>query len=138
MNSFRDALESLERSGLKRRRRTIEGPQGGHVAADGKNYTSYCSNDYLGLANHPRLVEAACRGAKKYGVGAGASHLLCGHAAVHEEAEKALAGFVNLPSALLYSTGYMANIGVVTMLLGRGDAILCDKLNNASLNDAAV
>ncbi len=138
MNFLDDALQDLEKSGLKRRRRILEGPQGVHVSVDGKRYTSYCSNDYLGLASHPDLMEAACRGARKYGVGAGASHLLSGHGVIHEAAEKALARFVDLPSALLYSTGYMANIGVVTTLVGRNDAIFCDRLNHASLNDAAV
>lgn len=138
MSAFGEAIRLLEKDGLKRSRRTLEGPQGAHVLVDGRRCTSYCSNDYLGLANHPRLVDAVCRGARKYGVGAGASHLLCGHGAAHEAAEKALAEFVNLPAALLFSTGYMANIGVVTTLVGRGDAIFCDRLNHASLYDGAL
>ncbi|MBY0579569.1 MAG: 8-amino-7-oxononanoate synthase [Burkholderiales bacterium] len=138
MRSFAAELDHLERKGLLRRRRTLEGPQGAHVEVDGNAYASYCSNDYLGLANHPRLVEAACEGARRYGVGAGASHLLCGHGIAHARAEKALAEFLGLPAALLFSTGYMANIGAITMLAGRNDALFCDKLNHASLNDAAV
>ena len=138
MHSFRAELDQLEQSGLLRRRRTLEGPQGVCVQVDGKICTSYCSNDYLGLANHPDLIEAACLGAKRFGVGAGASHLLCGHGSAHEAAEKALAEFVGLPAALLFSTGYMANIGAISVLAGRNDAIFCDRLNHASLNDAAL
>lgn len=138
MESFAFELDRLDQSGLLRRRRTLESPQGAQVKVDGRNYVSFCSNDYLGLANHSELIEAACNGARRYGVGAGASHLLCGHGGSHAQAEKALAEFVGLPAALLFSTGYMANIGAITMLAGRSDAIFCDKLNHASLNDAAV
>ncbi len=138
MHSFRAELDQLEQGGLLRRRRILEGPQGMRVQVDGKVCTSYCSNDYLGLANHPDLIEAACLGARRFGVGAGASHLLCGHGSAHEAAEKALAEFVGLPAALLFSTGYMANIGAVSILAGRNDAIFCDRLNHASLNDAAL
>jgi 8-amino-7-oxononanoate synthase len=105
---------------------------------DGADLLSFCSNDYLGLANHPALIEAACRGAQQFGVGAGASHLVTGHTLAHHQLEQALAAFVGLPAALLFSTGYMANLGVVTALLGRNDAIFADKLNHASLNDAAL
>lgn len=138
MTSFGEALGQLEESGLKRRRRLLESAQGAQVRVDGKEYTSYCSNDYLGLAGHPDLVDAACRGARRYGVGAGASHLLCGHGSAHEQAEKALAEFVGLPRALLFSTGYMANIGAITMLAGRSDAVFCDRLDHASIYDAAL
>jgi 8-amino-7-oxononanoate synthase len=99
---------------------------------------AFCSNDYLGLAAHPELVAAAQRGAADFGVGAGASHLILGHSVAHQRAEQALARHVALPRALLFSTGYMANIGAVTALVGRGDAIFGDRLNHASLNDAAI
>ncbi len=135
---FKEELARLEREGLRRKRRTLEGPQGSLVQVDGTSYVSFCSNDYLGLANHPDLIEAVCLGAKQFGVGAGASHLLLGHSALHEQAEKALAEFVRQPAALLFSTGYMANIGVLAMLAGRNDAVFCDKLNHASLNEAAI
>ena len=135
---FLDQIDAIEKSGLKRTRRTLEGSQGAHVFVDGKAYASYCSNDYLGLASHPALIEAACEGARRYGVGAGASHLLCGHGKAHNDAEEKLAEFVGLPRALLFSSGYMANIGAVTMLAGRDDFIFCDRLNHASLNDAMV
>lgn len=133
-----DELQALDAQGLRRQRRVLESAQGAHVKIDGQEYLSFCSNDYLGLAAHPRLIEAACRGAQQYGVGAGASHLIVGHSAVHHQLELALASFLNLPQALLFSTGYMANLGIVSALLGRNDVVLADKLNHASLNDAAL
>ncbi len=105
---------------------------------DDREVVAFCSNDYLGLANDPRLVAAAREGVARFGVGAGASHLVLGHSAAHHELEQALARFVRLPCALLFSTGYMANIGIVTALVGRNDAVFADRLNHASLNDAAV
>jgi 8-amino-7-oxononanoate synthase len=131
-------LESLQQQGLLRVRRVLQSAQGAHVTVDGKPYLSFCSNDYLGLANHPDLIAAAQQGAARYGVGAGASHLVSGHSAAHHELETRLAGFVGQPAALLFSTGYMANIGVIGALLGRHDAVFADKLNHASLNDAAL
>ena len=97
---------------------------------------SFCSNDYLGLANDPALIEAACAGARQWGVGSGASHLVSGHLAPHEALEQKLAEFTGFPQALLMTTGYMANLGIVPALVGRGDAIFADKLNHASLIDA--
>ena len=121
-----------------RRRRTLETPQGARVRVDGREYLAFCSNDYLGLAAHPVLVEAAREGAARYGVGAGASHLVLGHSAAHAALERQLAEFVGLPRALLFSTGYQANLGTVTALVGRPDAVFADRLNHASLNDAAL
>ncbi len=131
-------LADLESRGLKRQRRLLESPQGARVRVDGRDYIAFCSNDYLGLAAHPELIEAAREGAARYGVGAGASHLILGHLAAHHELEERLAAFTGLPRALLFSTGYMANLGVVTALTGRGDAVFADRLNHASLNDAAL
>ena len=131
-------LGALDTRGLRRQRRTLESPQSAHVVVDGRAAVAFCSNDYLGLAADPRLIAAAREGAQRYGVGAGASHLILGHTAPHHALEEALARFVRLPRALLFSTGYMANIGVVTALVGRADAIFADKLNHASLNDAAL
>ena len=133
-----DDLTALDTKGLRRSRRTLDSPQSAHLTVDGKHYVAFCSNDYLGLANHPALIAAAQAGAAAYGVGAGASHLLLGHARAHEELEDALAAFVGLPRALLFSTGYMANLAVVTALLGREDAVFADRLNHASLNDACL
>lgn len=133
-----DELKDLEASGLRRRRRVLESPQGARIVVDGREYLSFCSNDYLGLASHPALIGAAQSAAARYGVGAGASHLVSGHSALHHELETALAAFAGLPSALLFSTGYMANLGIVTALAGRDDEIFADKLNHASLNDAVL
>jgi 8-amino-7-oxononanoate synthase len=133
-----DELAELDRRGLRRIRRVLESPQGARVRVDGRDYVAFCSNDYLGLAAHPELIEAAREGAARHGVGAGASHLLSGHTTAHRELEERLAAFVGLPRALLFSAGYLANIGVVTALVGRGDAVFADRLNHASLNDAAL
>ncbi|ADQ83772.1 8-amino-7-oxononanoate synthase [Methylovorus sp. MP688] len=134
------AAELAERTsaGLRRQRRVIQGPQAAEVVANGKRLLSFASNDYLGLANHPRLISAMQQATQAVGVGSAASHLITGHHVLHEELEQALARFVGLPAALLFSTGYMANMGVVAALMGRDDAVFADKLNHASLNDAVV
>lgn len=131
-------LAQREQHGLTRTRRVLETPQGARVTVDGRDFVAFCSNDYLGLASHPRLIEAACQGAERYGVGAGASHLILGHATPHHELEERLAAFVGLPRALLFSAGYLANLGAVTALVGREDAVFADRLNHASLNDAVL
>jgi len=131
-------LAELETEGLKRRRRLLESPQGARVTVDGREYIAFCSNDYLGLAAHPQLIEAAREGAARHGVGAGASHLISGHSTAHRDLEHRLAAFVGMPRALLFSAGYLANIGVVTALVGHGDGVFADRLNHASLNDAAL
>ena len=133
-----DELAELEARGLTRRRRVLESPQGARVKVDGREFLAFCSNDYLGLARHPALIAAARDGAERYGVGAGASHLILGHSAAHHDLEGRLATFVGLPRALVFSTGYLANLGIVTALAGRGDAVFADRLNHASLNDAAL
>jgi 8-amino-7-oxononanoate synthase len=138
LEDIRAGLAALERDGLIRSRLTLEAPQGARVRLEGREYLAFCSNDYLGLANHPALVEAAQEGAARFGVGAGASHLITGHHAAHHRLERELAEFTGLPRVLLFSTGYMANLGVVSALLGRGDAVFADRLNHASLNDAAL
>ena len=135
---LREQLESREKNKLYRRRLTLEGSQSTHVSMAGCEYLAFCSNDYLGLASHPQLIAAVCEGARQYGVGAGASHLISGHSSAHHALEEALAHFTGFPRTLLFSTGYMANAGVVTALADRGDAIFADKLNHASLNDAAL
>lgn len=131
-------LAEREASGLRRSRRLLESPQRARVTVDGRDYVAFCSNDYLGLAADPRLAAAANEGIARYGVGGGASHLILGHSNAHHELELALARFLNLPRALLFSTGYMANLGVISALTGRGDAVFADRLNHASLNDAAL
>lgn len=124
--------------GLLRQRRTVTSAQGARLTADGKQYISFCSNDYLGLANHPRIIAELKLGAERYGVGAGAAHLVSGHSLAHEALESELAAFVGKPSVLLFSTGYMANMGAVQALVDRGDTVFADKLNHASLNDAML
>ena len=133
-------LQLAERKarGLLRQRRTLSTPQSPQLIVDGKPYLSFCSNDYLGLACHPLLVNALQQGAAQYGAGAGAAHLLSGHFDAHEQLEQELADFVEKPAALLFSTGYMANLGVVQALTSRRDTVFADKYNHASLNDAML
>lgn len=130
-----DQLAEIGRRGLLRRRLVRESPQGPRIVVDGQDYLAFCSNDYLGLANHPRIVEAAINAALRHGVGEGASHLLSGHSVVHERLEAKLAQFLEMPRALLFSSGYQANIGAITALVGPEDAIFSDALNHASLID---
>ncbi len=131
-------LAARKDAGLYRNRQTSSSPQGTHVVIDGREYLSFCSNDYLGLATHPELIHAVRECISGWGVGAGASHLLGGHSEPHEELEQALAGFMGSERALLFSTGYMANLTVLSSLAGRGDVIHQDRLNHASLIDGAL
>ncbi len=128
-------LEELRRAGLMRNRLTLESAQGPRIRIDGREHLAFCSNDYLGLAADARIVAAVVKAVQRYGVGSGASHLVTGHSVAHDRLENALAEFVRMPRALLFSTGYLANIGVVTALAGREDAIFSDALNHASLID---
>jgi 8-amino-7-oxononanoate synthase len=136
--ALQSGLEERAALGLLRSRRTLQSPQAPHIVVDDKPYLSFCSNDYLGLANHPQLIAALQLGAQQYGVGAGAAHLVSGHTQPHDQLEHALADFVGKPAALLFSTGYMANLGVVQALVGKADTVFADKLNHASLNDAML
>jgi 8-amino-7-oxononanoate synthase len=130
-------LAALKADHLERRRRLLDGAQGAHITIDGQRVVSFCSNDYLGLAADPALTAAAHAALDQCGVGAGAAHLITGHHRFHHEFETAFAGFVGKPAALLFSTGYLANLGVVTALVGRKGEVFADKLNHASLVDAA-
>ncbi|MBK5939340.1 aminotransferase class I/II-fold pyridoxal phosphate-dependent enzyme [Halochromatium roseum] len=130
-------LDRLRAAGLYRQRRRLAGPQAVRPRIDGREMLAFCSNDYLGLAAHPAVVEALREGAARDGVGSGASHLITGHHEAHEALEAALAAFVGRARALLFSTGYMANLGVIQALCGRGDQIFADRLNHASLLDGA-
>ena len=138
MQDLAAALSARKQQQLYRTRLTLDGPQGVVVSIDGRDYLSFCSNDYLGLANHPQLIAAFKEGVDRFGVGSGAAHLITGHSYAHQALEEELAAFVGRPRALLFSTGYMANLGVVTALTGRGDEIFEDRLNHASLIDAAA
>ncbi|HEY6095134.1 MAG TPA: 8-amino-7-oxononanoate synthase [Gallionellaceae bacterium] len=131
-------LDQRAAQGLLRRRRTLESAQSPHIRVDGQDYLSFCSNDYLGLSSQPQLITALQQGAAQWGVGAGAAHLVSGHFAPHHQLEQQLAAFVGKPAALLFSTGYMANLGVVQALVGKDDTVFADKLNHASLNDAML
>ena len=135
---LQNELNERAAQGLLRNRRTLATPQSPHIVVDGKPYLAFCSNDYLGLANHPQLVAALQQGAEQWGVGAGAAHLVSGHFEPHHQLEQQLAAFAGKPAALLFSTGYMANLGVVQALAGKGDTVFADKLNHASLNDAML
>jgi 8-amino-7-oxononanoate synthase len=137
MPDLHPRLRDLEERGLARRRRVVDGPQGARLVVDGRERLAFCSNDYLGLASHPALVAAVRRGAEAYGVGAGASPLISGHTRACADLEARLAAFVRLPRALHFSTGYMANLGVLPALAHAGDAIFSDALNHASLIDGA-
>ncbi|WP_082081606.1 8-amino-7-oxononanoate synthase [Methylocucumis oryzae] len=116
----------------------LETAQGVKVKVDGRNVINFCSNDYLGLASHPKVIQALQQGAEQYGVGSGSAHLIAGHSQAHHELELALAEFTGRERALLFSTGYMANIGVMTALLNAGDTVLEDRLNHASLLDGGL
>lgn len=134
-SQIQQLLSELEAAGLLRRPLQITGSQGPEVDIDGRRVLCFCSNNYLGLANHPSLVAAATASARSEGVGAAASRLISGTMDAHEEAEAAYAEFVGAPAAALFSTGYAANLGTVQALAGPGDAIFSDALNHASLID---
>ncbi len=138
VHDFSLQLSELAQADQLRARRVIDGPQDAAMLVDGKRVMSYASNDYLGLANHPKVVAAAMRALKRYGLGAAASHMVSGHMRAHYELEERLADYIGLPKALLFSSGYMANMGILTALAGRGDTIFADKLNHACLNDGAL
>jgi len=135
---FSERINNLQQNNLYRNRLTHEGPQSIHVQIGAQRLLNFCSNDYLGLARHPALTTALKAGADHYGVGGGASHLLSGHTSAHQQLEEELAEFTGRDKALLFSTGYMANLGVISALLQRGDLVLQDRLNHASLIDGAI
>lgn len=135
---LRQRLDVRRQQNRYRQRATVTSPQGAFIDVGGRSLLNFCSNDYLGLANHPKVVEAMREAASRYGVGSGASHLVCGHSEEHQRLEEALARFTQRPRALLFSTGYMANLGVVSALVGRGDAVFEDRLNHASLLDGGL
>jgi len=137
LTRLQQGLAALQADHIERRRRLLDGTQGAHVTIDGQRVISFCSNDYLGLAADPALVAAAHAALDQCGVGAGAAHLITGHHRFHHEFETAFARFVGKPAALLFSTGYLANLGVLTALVERRGEVFADKLNHASLVDAA-
>lgn len=138
MKDLNVELEQRKAKHLYRQRRVSDGAQQVESIIDNKQVISFCSNDYLGLANHPQIKHAFINGVKKYGVGSGAAHLVSGHSRAHHSLEEELSEFTGYPRALLFSTGYMANIGLTQSLVGRGDTVLEDRLNHASLIDGAL
>jgi 8-amino-7-oxononanoate synthase len=138
MKNLESELEQRRLSGLYRTRRISYSEQGAEMEIDDRPVLNFCSNDYLGLANHPAVNSAYRKGIDRWGSGSGAAHLISGHTAAHHALEEELAEFTGRQRALLFSTGYMANLGVVSAMLGRGDAIFEDELNHASLLDAGL
>ncbi|MGM0563157.1 MAG: 8-amino-7-oxononanoate synthase [Pseudomonadota bacterium] len=132
-----ERLDQRHRQQRYRQSRTKDAPQAARYRSGGQTRRNFAGNDYLGLANHPALARALAEGARQYGVGAGAAHLLGGHQTPHQQLEEALAEWTGRPAALLFSTGYMANLAVATALVGLGDSLIQDKLNHASMIDGA-
>ncbi|MDP1927985.1 MAG: 8-amino-7-oxononanoate synthase, partial [Thiobacillus sp.] len=137
LTRLQQGLAALKADHLERKRLLLEGAQGAHVMINGQRVVSFCSNDYLGLAADPALIATAHAALDECGVGAGAAHLISGHHRFHQDFEAAFARFVGKPAALLFSTGYMANLAVLTALASRHSEVFGDKLNHASLVDAA-
>ena len=137
MKSIEKEIAEIKRQQAFRHRRILQSPQDTQVTVDGKQFISFCSNDYLGLANDARVIEAAREALIKYGVGSGASQLISGYSALHSKLEGQLADFFGFESAVLFSSGYLANLGVLSTFAGRKTLILQDRLNHASLIDAA-
>jgi len=135
MSEIETRLEELEQLGLGRRLRLVSGPQGPTVLLNGQPVLLLCSNNYLGLADHPRVREAAAEAAMRWGAGAGASRLVSGTMTVHRRLEERLAAFKRSEACLLFGSGYLANIGVIGALAGRGDTVFSDERNHASIVD---
>lgn len=132
-----ERLQQRQQDHLWRERHSVDGAQQVQLDIGGERLLSFCSNDYLGLANHPTVVAAFQAGAARFGVGSGASHLVCGHHQQHQQLEAALAQHTGREAALLFGSGYQANLAVISTLMQRGDTVLQDKLNHASLLDGA-
>lgn len=130
-----DELKALKDLNLLREYKTIESAQEPHIHINGKLYLSFCSNNYLGLANHPKIKQAAIEAIHQYGWGTGASRLVSGNMTLHQELEKKIAEFKGTDAALLFPTGYMANLGALGALVSKGDMVIGDKLNHASIID---
>jgi 8-amino-7-oxononanoate synthase len=136
--SLKTFLKEKQAQHLYRSALLTESAQQPQMKINGKEMLTFCSNDYLGLANHPDVIKAFKQAADKYGVGSGSAHLINGHSIEHQKLEEELAEFTGRERVLLFSTGYMANMGVVNALMERGDAIFADRLNHASLIDASI
>ncbi|RQP23902.1 8-amino-7-oxononanoate synthase [Piscinibacter terrae] len=137
LDTYANELAALDAGKLLRTRRVVDAAKGSRLRVGGRDMLAFCGNDYLGLSQHPALIEASLRGAQRYGVGATASPLVCGHSASHEALEQEIANFLDLPRALYFYAGFATNVGIVPALVGRGDAVFCDALNHACLIDGA-
>src|SRR3954466_7823801 len=133
MDEIAERLEEIRGRGLYRRMRMISGPQGPRVLLDGKPVLLLCSNNYLGLADHPRVREAAAEAAMRYGAGAGASRLVSGNMTIHRRLEEQLAAFKGSDACVLFGSGYLANTGLISALAREGDVVFSDALNHASI-----
>ena len=138
MSTFREELDLLKQQGLFRSTRLVEGAQQSRVILDGREVIMLCSNNYLGLADHPLLKDAAVRAVEKYGVSSGASRLVSGTMELHNELEASIALFKGTEAALVFNSGYAANTGIIPALAGRGDVVFCDRLNHASIIDGCL
>ena len=136
MDVLHDQLEFLKKAGLYRTLRDVEGPQSATMVIDGRRVVQFASNDYLGLANHPRLKAAAKEAIETYGAGSGASRLVSGNLMLNGQLEEKITHLKKQESGLLFNTGYMANLGIINALVGEGDVIFSDELNHASIVDA--
>ena len=135
MEYISDELEKIKKSGLYRELNIVESAQGTHLEIKGKTYLSFCSNNYLGLANNPLVIKAVKDAVGKYGWGAGASRLVSGNMRLHEVLEGEISKFKGKEASIVFPTGYMANIGTISSLVSKGDLVICDKLNHASIID---
>ena len=131
-----EEINQLKQANLYRSLKIITRTDGRTVEIDGKQYINFCSNNYLGLANHPKVIEASQQAAKEFGAGAGASRLICGNLSIHEELERKIAQFKGREAAILFPTGYMANLGAIAALVDENDTVIIDRLNHASIIDA--
>jgi glycine C-acetyltransferase len=131
-------LEELRQKGLYRQLRLVAGDQGSRVVIDGRDALLLCSNNYLGLANHPYLKDAAIKAVERYGTGSGAARLVSGNMELHDALEKRIAAFKGTEASLVFNSGYAANTGIIPALVGRGDVIFSDRLNHASIVDGAL
>jgi len=135
LQQFEDELQQRKRQSLYRSRLLVNSAAGTEIDIEGERLLTFCSNDYLGLANHPELKKAFISAVQRWGVGSGSAHLVTGHSSVHHQLEEELADFTGRQKALLFSSGYMANLGLITVLAEKGDHVFEDRLNHASLID---
>src|SRR3990167_4354823 len=138
MVNFKEEIAALRAKGLERRMRFVASASDRYIILDGKKVLNFCSNNYLGLANDRRLEKAAISAIKKFGIGSGASRLVSGSTVLHRALEEKLARFKKQEAALVYTSGYSANLGIISSIVGRGDIVFSDRLNHASIIDGII